>query len=326
MAKRQMAMVIDLNKCLGCQTCTMACKVQWTKRSGCEYMYWNNVETIPGKGYPRDWQASGGGFDNKGELLLGEIPALETDYGIPWEYNYETALMKGIDPYLKPPEKPLWGPNWDEDEGGGEFPNSYYFYLPRLCNHCTKPACLEACPLKAIYKREEDGIVLVDQDRCEGLQYCVAACPYKKPYYNPEREKTEKCIFCYPRLEKNIAQACARQCVGRIRHVGYLDDQEGPVYRLVSKWRAALPLRPDFGTQPNVYYVPPFSPPKFKADGDLTGESRIPTELLIKLFGPTVPKVLNILAEEMSRKAAGQASELMDLLIGYLHRDMFKLG
>src|SRR3990167_2606096 len=110
-------MVIDLNKCIGCQTCTMACKVQWTNRNGREYMYWNNVETIPGKGYPRDWQTSGGGFSDKGELLPGKMPTLEKDYGIPWEYNYETLFTQGKDSFLKPLHEVTWGPNWDEDVG-----------------------------------------------------------------------------------------------------------------------------------------------------------------------------------------------------------------
>jgi DMSO reductase family type II enzyme iron-sulfur subunit len=288
-------------------------------------MYWNNVETMPGKGYPRNWQASGGGFDKEGEVQPGKIPNLKNDYGIPWEYHYEAVLMQGIEPFLKPLEKPLWGPNWDEDQGEGEFPNTYYFYLPRLCNHCSKPACLSACPRKAIYKREEDGIVLVDLKRCRGYRYCLESCPYKKIYYNPLIKKVEKCIFCFPRVEKSIAQACARQCVGRIRQVGYLDDHEGAVYKLVHQWEVALPLRADFGTQPNVFYVPPLSPPKFNPNGDLTEEPRIPGELLIKLFGPTVPKVLSIIEEEISRKRAGDPSELMDLLIGYVHREMFRL-
>ena len=80
------------------------------------------------------------------------------------------------------------------------------FYLPRICNHCTNPACLEACPRKAIYKRAEDGIVVVDQERCEGYRYCMKACPYKKIYFNEIIGKSEKCIFCYPRLEKGRGQ------------------------------------------------------------------------------------------------------------------------
>jgi dimethylsulfide dehydrogenase subunit beta/complex iron-sulfur molybdoenzyme family reductase subunit beta len=132
---------------------------------------------------------------------MGKLPSAE-DYGEPWEYNYEEALMTGTDPWLRPNVKPTWGANWDEDEGAGEYPNSYHFYLPRICNHCTNPACLAACSRNAIYKRQEDGIVLIDQERCRGYRYCVTACPYKKVYFNEKMSKSEKCIFCYPRIEK----------------------------------------------------------------------------------------------------------------------------
>ena len=84
-------------------------------------------------------------------------------------------------------------------------PTATTFYLPRLCNHCENPACLAACSRNAIYKRQEDGIVLIDQERCRGYRYCVSACPYKKVYFNEEISKSEKCIFCYPRIEKGPA-------------------------------------------------------------------------------------------------------------------------
>ncbi|MAF96305.1 MAG: respiratory nitrate reductase subunit beta [Rhodospirillaceae bacterium] len=338
MSKRQLAMVMDLNKCIGCQTCTMACKTQWTNRDGRDYMYWNNVETQPGSGYPRGWEDSGGGFDAEGDLRPGRIPSLSRDYGVPLEMNYEDALgmtpegdapplsERGKDrPWLRPVERSAHGPNWDEDEGAGEYPNSYYFYLPRICNHCDDPACLEACPRQAIYKREEDGIVLIDQSRCRGYQNCIAACPYKKIYFNPLFKRSEKCIFCFPRVEQGLAPACARQCVGRIRFVGYLDDEESPVYKLVKKWKVALPLHAEFGTQPNVYYVPPLSPPKYDAEGRPTGERRIPDEHLIGLFGSRVPEVLKLLEEGREKKRQGEESELMDILIAYRHEEMFTL-
>ncbi len=331
MSKRQLAMVMDLNKCIGCQTCTSACKTQWTNRNGRDYMYWNNVETHPGSGYPRKWQEAGGGFDENGMRRPGRIPDLHQDYGAPFEMNYEQALnplgkrVSGELPHLAPLRAPDYAPNWDEDQGAGEYPNSYYFYLPRLCNHCTNPACLAACPRQAIYKREEDGIVLIDQERCRGYQHCVAACPYKKVYYNPLFKRSEKCIFCYPRIEQGLAPACAQQCVGRIRFVGYLDDTEGPVHKLVTKWKVALPLHAELGTQPNVYYVPPLSPYQYDAQGRLTSERRIPDEFLIRLFGPRVPEVLALLEAEREKKRRGEASELMDILIAYRHAEMFKL-
>lgn len=322
---RQISMVLDLNKCIGCHTCSSACKLMWTNRNGREHMYWNNVETQPGEGYPRDYQNMGGGFDKDGALKLGKQPSIE-DYGIPWEYNYTESLMTGTDPWMRPNVKPTWGANWDEDEGEGEYPNSYYFYLPRLCNHCANPACLAACSRNAIYKRQEDGIVLVDQERCRGYRYCVNACPYKKVYFNEKISKSEKCIFCYPRIEKGLAPACARQCVGRIRWVGYLDDTEGPIHTLVNKYKVALPLHPEWGTQPNVFYVPPTSPPKFDENGAELDEPRIPLEYLESLFGDGVSNALETVKRERLAKAQGKKSELMDTLIGFVHAEMFKLS
>ena len=321
----QLGMVIDLNKCIGCQTCTLACKSQWTDRAGREFMYWNHVETAPGQGYPRGWRTAGGGWDGD-RLRPGRLPRLEEDYGIPADFDFAAALFQPGDRPLRPLEAMQWGPNWEEDQGAGDFPNGFFFYLPRLCNHCTHPACLAACPRQAIYKREEDGIVLIDQERCRGYRYCVAACPYKKIYFNPLVGRSEKCLFCYPRLERGIPQACAYQCVGRARHVAYLDDPEGAVHQLVQVWGVALPLNPEYGTQPNVYYVPPLSPPVFDADGRPSGEPRIPGDYLRQLFGPAVETALATLQAEIAQKAAGGESALMDLLIAYRHGDLFRLS
>lgn len=324
MAQRQLAMVIDLNKCIGCQTCTLACKSQWTDRGGREFMYWNHVETRPGKGYPRGWEEAGGGWDGD-KLRPGRLPQLQEDYGYPADFSYQATLFQeGTNP-LRANEAMLWGPNWDEDQGAGEYPNSYFFYLPRLCNHCTKPACLAACPRQAIYKREEDGIVLIDQERCRGYRYCVAACPYKKVYFNPLAGRSEKCIFCYPRVEKGIPPACAYQCVGRARHVSFLDDEDGPVHKLVQVWKVALPLHPEHGTQPNVYYVPPLSPPQFEPGGRLAQQPRVPDDYLIQLFGPAVSGALETLEREIAKRNRGEPSELTDLLIAYRHGDLFRL-
>src|SRR5262249_10168645 len=136
------------------------------------------------------------------------------------------------------------GPNWDDDLGGSPVyaasdPNLknlppeqskqlfaierlVLFYFPRICNHCLNPSCVAACPSGALYKRGEDGIVLVDQQRCRAWRSCVAACPYKKVFYNWFTGKSEKCILCFPRLETGQAPACFHSCVGRIRYLGVL--------------------------------------------------------------------------------------------------------
>ena len=136
------------------------------------------------------------------------------------------------------------GPNWDDDLGGSavyaandpnlaaltdeerrqlfETERIVYFYLPRICNHCINPSCVAACPAGAIYKRGEDGIVLVSQENCMGWRMCVSGCPYKKVYFNWATGKSEKCMLCYPRLETRQAPACFHSCVGRIRYLGVL--------------------------------------------------------------------------------------------------------
>jgi Fe-S-cluster-containing dehydrogenase component/flagellar motor switch/type III secretory pathway protein FliN len=139
-------------------------------------------------------------------------------------------------------EKIEWGPNWEEILGGefskrskdanlanfdqvqkdmvGQFENTFMMYLPRLCEHCLNPACVASCPSGSIYKREDDGIVLIDQDKCRGWRMCVSGCPYKKIYYNWQTGKAEKCIFCYPRIEAGQPTVCSETCVGRIRYLG----------------------------------------------------------------------------------------------------------
>jgi len=161
----------------------------------------------------------------------------------------------------------------------------FFFYLARICNHCTYPACVAACPRKAIYKRDEDGIVLIDQSRCRGYRKCVEACPYKKPMYRPNLKVSEKCIACYPRLEgrepltngKPTVTRCVAACVGKIRLQGWIDDPASPIYYLVRRERVALPLYPQFGTEPNIYYIPPrWAPRKY----------------LQQMFGPGVDRAI----------------------------------
>jgi len=321
----QMAMVMDLNKCIGCQTCTIACKQLWTRNEGMDYMWWNTVNTMPGKGTPRDWEDMGGGFRN-GTAQPGQIPSM-AEFGGAWKFNHDEVFYNaaGEKRHLQVKgKKPEWGPNWDEDEGGGQYPDNYYFYLPRLCNHCTHPACVAACPRQAVEKREEDGVVVVNEDRCHGYRFCMEACPYKKIYFNHSKKVSQKCIFCFPRLEKGVANACARQCPGRVRFVGYRDDPEGPIHKLVSKWRVALPLHPEYGTEPNVFYVPPLAPAMYDEDGNIDRDKpRIPDDYLVSLFGPRVLESLEIIKAEREKSRLGEKSELMDILIAYRWDEMF---
>jgi nitrate reductase beta subunit len=270
--RSQISMVFHLDKCIGCHTCSIACKNIWTDRKGTEYMWWNNVETKPGTGYPTAWEDQGK-FNGGWEVVDGKLqlrsqsktkslanifhhPNLPTmdDYYHPWTYDYQNlfnAPPSDDQPIARPismitgePCEIDAGPNWDDDLGGSPVyaendrnlegltaeqrqqlfavERLVFFYFPRICNHCLNPACVAACPSGALYKRGEDGIVLVDQTRCRAWRACVAACPYKKVFFNWSTGKSEKCILCFPRLETGQAPACFHSCVGRIRYLGVL--------------------------------------------------------------------------------------------------------
>ena len=268
--RAQVAMVLNLDKCIGCHTCSVTCKNVWTSRDGVEYVWFNNVETKPGVGYPVEWENQNkwnGGWQRKDdgsiELRQGakwkilsnifanpNLPAID-DYYEPFTYDYEhlqQAKLSKTPPTARPVsiltgEKMdiKWGPNWEDDLGGefssrgrdncfedvqkemySAFENTFMMYLPRLCEHCLNPSCVASCPSGSIYKREEDGIVLVDQDKCRGWRMCMSGCPYKKIYYNWHTGKAEKCIFCFPRIETGQPTVCSESCVGRIRYLGVL--------------------------------------------------------------------------------------------------------
>ncbi len=270
--RAQVSSVFHLDKCIGCHTCSIACKNLWTDRRGNEYMWWNNVETKPGTGYPTKWEDQekyNGGWELVGTQLrlkqggkagtIGKIfhnPDLPTidDYYEPFTYKYEdltNAPAAKDQPTARPvsmisgePMKIEAGPNWDDDLSGSNvyaandpgviqlteeeqqqlfaIEKMVMFHLPRICNHCMNAACVASCPSGAIYKRGEDGIVLINQDKCRGWRMCVSACPYKKTYYGWSSGKSEKCILCFPRQEAGEAPACFHSCVGRIRYLGVL--------------------------------------------------------------------------------------------------------
>ena len=320
-AQRQLAWLIDLNKCIGCQTCTVACKDLNTGDTGQEHQYWIKVNTMPGRGYPKDWEQMGGGYDSNGKLIMGKKPTME-DYGGNMEFNYEDVYSGGSggDIHLAPKDKVTWGPNWEEDKGSGEYPNSYYFYFPRLCNHCAEPACAEACPYDAITKRASDGIVQIEESICAQCpdQPCQNGCPYKEIFFNPTVHSAQKCNACEPRIQEGIAPACVRSCPAHAMWVDYLDNEDGSVNKAVKKYQVALPLHPEFNTGANVYYVPPVQAPRLDADGNIDeSEPRVPIEYLRSLFGEKVDQALETLKQEMAkrRKDPKESSELMDVLI-----------
>ncbi len=230
-------------------------------------MWWNNVETKPGIGYPKEWENQDlrkGGWilkDGKLELRAGgrvnkllnifynpDITPID-DYYEPWTYDYEHLINspeKNHQPVARPKSQLTgeymditWGPNWEDDLAGVyetgkrdpnikgieekvkfEFEQTFMMYLPRICEHCINPPCVSSCPSGVIYKRDEDGIVLVDQDACRSWRFCMTGCPYKKVYFNWKTNKAEKCTFCFPRIEVGLPTICSETCVGRLRYIG----------------------------------------------------------------------------------------------------------
>ncbi|HXG52718.1 MAG TPA: 4Fe-4S dicluster domain-containing protein [candidate division Zixibacteria bacterium] len=282
--KRQFAAVFDTNKCIACQTCTLACKTTWTSGKGQEYMLWNNVETKPYGFYPIAWDVN----------LLEKLGVQSWTGG---RYTgrtiFEAAEAGERVLGWRPDEMDYSNPNVGEDDclngvgKGAHFTGehqSWFFYLARMCNHCTYPACLSSCPRGAVYKRPEDGIVLIDQQRCRGYQECVKACPYKKTFYNPMTRTSEKCIACFPKIESGLQPQCFVNCIGKIRLAGWISKPEAaraesPIDFLVHVKKVALPLFPQFGLEPNVYYIPPV---------------HVPREYLRQMFGPGVDAALEV--------------------------------
>lgn len=129
------------------------------------------------------------------------------------------------------------------------------FNLPRLCNHCENPPCVPVCPVQATFQRE-DGIVLVDNERCVGCAYCVQACPYDARFINTETKTADKCTFCEHRLEVNLLPACVETCVGGARVIGDLNDPNSTINQLLEEHKDDIKvLKPDQNTQPRVFYI-----------------------------------------------------------------------
>ncbi len=311
---RQISMVFDTNKCIACQTCTVACKQTWTSGRGQEYMFWNNVETKPYGSYPTAWDLEALKLVGPGKWKGGKYEG---------KTIFEAATpLKEVVAGVLPTDEDWANMNHGEDEiTGGEVPRGmhinslphpvWFFYMPRICNHCSYPACLAACPRKAIYKRKEDGIVLIDQSRCRGYRQCVRGCPYGKPMFRPNHEVSEKCVGCYPKIEKGLQTQCVQQCIGKIRGQGWVTNpkegtirEDHPIDYLVHVRKMALPLYPQLGTQPNVYYIPPV---------------HVPAPFLQQMFGPGVQHALDEYAKAKEDEVLagllqlfGSAHEIME--------------
>jgi len=338
--RSQISMVFHLDKCIGCHTCSVACKNIWTDRKGAEYMWWNNVETKPGTGYPTKWEDQDvykGGWEKNGDTVslkgAGKLKGLKNifhnpnmpvldDYYHPWRYKYEDLFTapegddqpigRAVSMITGEPMDIKAGPNWDDDLSGTpdyarndvnfkdlspaeqesmfQLEQMTMMYLPRICNHCLNPACVASCPSGALYKRGEDGVVLINQERCRAWRMCVTACPYKKSYYNWNTGKSEKCILCYPRLESGQAPACMHSCVGRIRYLGVMLYDADKINEVAScKENELVKKHLDIYLDPNDPAVIKAARKNGVADSTITAAQNSPIYKFVKEWGLALP-------------------------------------
>ena len=217
-AAKKLGLVIDLDICVGCHACAVACKE------------WND----------------GGEF--------GPLPD-ENPYGAePLGVWFNRVHSYEITP------SPLVGESGAQRRERGNAPMTVHF--PRSCLHCETPDCVTVCPTGASYKRAEDGIVLVDEDKCIGCKLCSWACPYGAREYSEVRGTMQKCTLCVDRIynesfdEYDRQPACVMACPTRARHFGDLGDPDSAVSKLVAE-RGGYDLMPQMGYKPVNKYLPP---------------------------------------------------------------------
>lgn len=215
--KHRWAFGVDASRCIGCLSCVAACKVE------------NAVPTDPY--HFRTWVERYTYLDGTKEPLVDS----QSDPG-----DIANSDEMSVDPY-----------RFDNRYRGKNV--SKAFFVPKLCNHCENPPCVQVCPVGATY-RTEDGVVLIDQDYCIGCRYCVQACPYGARTFNERFGVADKCTWCYHRITKGLKPACVEACPVGTRIFGDLNEPDSDISRFIKVNKVDV-LKPEMGTQPNVYYV-----------------------------------------------------------------------
>lgn len=206
---------IDSNRCIGCLRCMEACKME------------NSVQ-------------------------------MDATHHRTWVERY--VYLEGSDHALVDSQTHAGNIVSGSNETRFKFDNRYKdakvekaFFVPKLCNQCEKPSCVQVCPTGATYKAV-DGPVLIDTEYCIGCQYCVQACPYGARSFNEVRGTAEKCNWCYHRITKGLNPACVEVCPTGTRVFGDRNDPESPVSQFIRNNRVNV-LQPAMGNYPNVFYA-----------------------------------------------------------------------
>jgi len=177
------------------------------------------------------------------------------EYNVP-DGNYRTWVeryIKDIDEniYVDCPNGGLDGYQKPRDDL--DRPVRDTFFVPKLCNMCQDPSCVQVCPVGATF-RSPDGFVLIDHKRCIGCAYCIQACPYSVRFLSPVTHTAEKCTWCYHRIRKGLLPACVQVCPTKARKFGDLNDRESEVYKILSGPGVITVLKKDMGNSPSLYY------------------------------------------------------------------------
>jgi tetrathionate reductase subunit B len=216
-----------------------------------------------------DWTKHRWGFGVDANRCIGCLRCVEackTENGVARDaHHFRTWVERYV--YLKGERKPLVDSQQDPGNiaaSGSEkeyrFDNRYRdakiekaFFVPKLCNQCEHPPCVQVCPVGATF-RTPDGVVLIDHDYCIGCQYCVQACPYGVRQFNHAYGVTDKCTWCYHRITRGLQPACVEVCPTHCRIFGDQNDPESPISKFIRENRTRV-LKPEMGTSPNVFYV-----------------------------------------------------------------------
>ena len=214
-AKVRWFFLVDTNKCVGCGMCVKACKLEN------EIPYDANVT--------RTWVERY--VVTKDGKVHADTPKSARDGFTTSNIDLGMGKMEAIN-------------NADIDKA---------FFVPKLCNQCENPPCVQVCPVGATYQAP-DGVVLVDRTWCIGCGYCIMGCPYGVRFFHPVYHTAEKCNFCYHRITKGMKTACVQACPFGARQIGNIKDPKDPVTKIIMTQRVGV-LKEEYGTKPQVFYI-----------------------------------------------------------------------